>query len=231
MRLATILLLRSSVSVNKKMHKVRKKENFFLFQKKFIKSLKFRDFLFMPMSSFYFNPKHSLSHLLILISVGISLIGFAVPQVINMYGFHSLFALQGDYLSFFVQLILFQFLHGNMLHLFLNSYFLYVAGPEIESRMTKDRFIAFFIGSTLFTATSLHIFASDALTIGISGFCMALLSYLWIDLRTTHHPMATQIGVMLFINILLWLSGDISFVGHAAGAIWGIIWWQMRKKW
>ena len=48
---------------------------------------------------------------------------------------------------------------------------------------------------------------------------MALLSYLWIDLYTTRHPMASQILVMLVINIAIGLTGNISFVGHFFGAL------------
>lgn len=85
--------------------------------------------------------------------------------------------------------------------------------------MSRQRFILFFISATLFISLALALF-SDALTIGMSGFCMALLSYLWIDLYTTRHPMANQILAMLVINILIGLSGNISFVGHFFGAIW-----------
>jgi hypothetical protein len=52
---------------------------------------------------------------------------------------------------------------------------------------------------------------------------MALLSYLYMDLRSTHHPMANQILIFLVINILLGLYGNISFVGHASGAVWGMM--------
>jgi membrane associated rhomboid family serine protease len=89
----------------------------------------------------------------------------------------------------------------------------------------------FFLLGTLFVASALYIFTSpQTLTIGISGFCMALLAYLWIDLHTTRHPMANQILIMLVINIALGLSGNISFVGHAAGALWGLIWWQFFRN-
>jgi membrane associated rhomboid family serine protease len=67
--------------------------------------------------------------------------------------------------------------------------------------MSRDRYTWFFITSTLFVAIALLIFAPQSLTIGISGWCMALLSYLWIDLYTTRHPMAQQILIMLAINI------------------------------
>jgi rhomboid protease GluP len=129
-----------------------------------------------------------------------------------------------------LQLMLFQFLHGGLLHLFLNSYFLYSAGPEVEARMKRREFIEFFLGGTLFVALSLWIFAPYSLTIGISGWCMALLSYLYMDLMGTRHPLANQVLIMLVINILLGLTGNISFVGHLSGAIWGVVWWYWKKR-
>ena len=112
----------------------------------------------------------------------------------------------------------------------MNSYFLYQAGPEIESRMSPNQFKVFFLLNTLFVAACLWFLAPESTTIGISGFCMALLSYLWIDLHTTRHPMANQILIMLGINIALGFTGDISLVGHASGAVFGLIWWYFRKR-
>lgn len=178
------------------------------------------------MPPFYFDPKKLFSHQLILVSIFVSIIGFMIPRVIDQYGFH----IGESPTVLFVQVVLFQFLHGGVFHLFMNSYFLYSAGPIIESRMSRERFITFFITATIFIATALYFFSPHANTIGISGFCMALLAYLWIDLRTFHHPMSGQVGFMLLINILIGLDGSISFVWHAAGAVWGVIWWRMRKK-
>lgn len=84
----------------------------------------------------------------------------------------------------------------------MNSLFLYQAGSEVESRMSRTHFIRFFVGSTVFVAIALAVFSSG-LTIGMSGFALALLSYLWIDLYTTRHPMANQILIMLVLNIVL----------------------------
>lgn len=67
--------------------------------------------------------------------------------------------------------------------------------------MSRDRYTWFFITTTVFVALALLILQPYVLTIGISGFCMALLSYLWIDLYTTRHPAASQILIMLLINI------------------------------
>ena len=177
-----------------------------------------------------FFPKKSLSHLLILISIAVSLFGFIDGSVIGTFGFRGLTFASGDIFAMLSQIVLFQFLHWGVLHLLLNSYFLYVAGPEIEARMSRSRYLWFFLSTTLFVAMGLYFFENPfVITIGISGFCMALLAYLWIDLTTTRHPMANQIGLILLLNIAFGLFGGISFYGHLFGAIWGLIWWYGRK--
>lgn len=180
---------------------------------------------------FPFFPQRSLSHLLILICVAISMLWFLFPQFVSLYGMNSYYYMTGNYISLIVQICLFQFLHGWVVHLLANSYFLYTAGPEVEARMSRDRYTWFFVSSTLFVAIALLVFAPRSLTIGISGWCMALLSYLWIDLYTTRHPMAPQILAMLAINIGIGLVPGISLVGHLAGAIWGLIWWAIFRNW
>lgn len=177
-----------------------------------------------------FYPLRSRSHLLILIMVVVSLIGFTDARIISIFGFHFYGFSIETLPALIASTVSFQFLHGSTLHLLMNSIFLYQAGPEVESRMSRTRFLQFFVTSTLFVAVALALF-SDANTIGMSGFCMALLSYLWIDLYTTRHPMANQILIMLVLNVLLWLSGGISFVGHFFGAVWGLVWWQIFRTW
>ncbi len=180
---------------------------------------------------FPFYPGRSLSHLLILISVVISMIGFAFPQFVQLYGMSGYYLMDYDYISLVVQICLFQFLHWGIIHLLANSYFLYIAGVELEARMSRDRYTWFFATSTVFVAIALLIFAPQSLTIGISGFCMAILSYLWIDLYTTRHSMAPQILVMLAINIGIGLVPGISLVGHLSGAIWWLVWWGIARNW
>ena len=176
-------------------------------------------FRFRTPSGFPFYPTRYISHALIVVSVIVALLGFAFDDLIRYFGLHAIAIIPQTIPYIIGQLFLYQFLHGNMLHIFMNSYFLYSAGPEVESRMTRREFILFFLGNTLFVAVCLW-FLSAGLTIGISGFCMALLSYLYMDLQSSRHPMASQILIMLVINILLGLTGNISFVGHAAGAVW-----------
>ena len=161
----------------------------------------------------------------------ISCIGFIFPTFQGTYGFSRDAFIDGDYTRLVLQVVLFQFLHANFLHLFMNSYFLISAGPTLEARMSENRFLSFFIGSSIFIAIALFFFAPFTVTIGISGFCMALLSYLWMDLQRIRHPMANQVLIMLAINIGIGLVPGISLVGHAAGAVWGLLWWWGFRTW
>ncbi|PID84026.1 hypothetical protein CSB09_03250 [Candidatus Gracilibacteria bacterium] len=180
---------------------------------------------------FPFYPNRYISHALIVLSVIITLMGSIIP------GFFSHFAYVGagwHFLPIFTmvsQVILFQFLHGGILHLLLNSYFLYILGPEIEARMSRKYFISFFLFSTVVVVGGLTVFAPGQPTVGISGFCMALLAYLWIDLRSINHPLMGQIGILLFLNIAIgFMPGlNISLFGHLFGAIAGVAWWYIRK--
>ena len=181
-------------------------------------------------SNLPFYPKKYISHLLILISIIVSIIGFVFPNIVSIFWLHRISLSTVAIPFLFWQILLFQFLHGWLLHLFLNSYFLYQAWPEIEARMKRKSYIQFFFWTTIFVAISLWILSPYSLTIGISGFCMALLSYLYMDLTRIRHPYANQILFMLIVNVLMWLYGNISFVWHASGALAGFIWWYLRNK-
>lgn len=170
--------------------------------------------------AFNFTPEKSLSHTLIFLCIVISIIGFVNPDFQRNYSFHDN-ALEMGFTSLTMQTVLFQFLHGGILHLLANSYFLYIAGPSVEARMSKNQFLFFFLSTTIFIVIALLLFAEkNTLTLGISGFCTALLAYLSIDLYTTRHPQTNEMITMLIVNIALGLASGISFVGHFFGAVW-----------
>ncbi len=134
-----------------------------------------------------FYPTRFFSHLLILICVLVTGISTFVPNL-EMYGMSGFFLSTRDYGQFLLQLIFFQFLHGGIFHLVMNSYFLYQVGPEVEMRMSPSQFRLFFVLNTIFTTGALLIFAPNVSTIGISGFAMAILTYLYVDLLSVRHP-------------------------------------------
>lgn len=178
-----------------------------------------------------FSPYKYRSHCLIIIMVIVFLLGFIFPNLLVTFGFHSASLFSHDYIVFLTQLLVFQFLHGDILHLLFNAYFLYVIGPEVEARMSKVQFSLFFLGSTLFVALGLVLLEDPyVVTVGISGFCMALLSYLWVDLKNRNNPEANQIMILLAANIAIWLIPGISMVWHLAGAVFGLLYWYLKKS-
>ncbi len=170
-----------------------------------------------------------ISYLLILLSVIVSLIVWQNKHLMQ-YGMNREYYARWNYPNFLKQLGLFQFIHGDILHLVMNSYFLYSAGPTLEKLIWGSNFIIFFLTTTIVTVFALYFLAPKSNTIGISGFCMALLAYLWIELYTSGDPAASQIGFLLIINIAFGFFPGISFVWHAAGALWGITFWYITQN-
>lgn len=169
------------------------------------------------------------TYLLIGVSVMVTLLAWQNKSLLQ-YGMNREFLPKNDFTSFWKQVALFQFIHGDILHIVMNSYFLYSAGPIVEDILWSGRYIVFFITSTLFSVALLYYFAPKYNTIGISGFCMSILSYLWILLYTSGSSGTGEIGQLLIINIVIGFFPGISLVGHLAGAIWGILFWLLTKN-
>lgn len=177
-----------------------------------------------------FSIKKSQSHFLILLCVIISIIWFIFPGLKYQFALHS-WVLSSGFFNLISQTLLFQFFHADLLHLLFNCYFLYLIGLDIEARMSKNNFFNFLIFTTICLVISLSFFTSNTLTVWISGFCLALLSYMTIDLYNTKHVQFYNFLILLLINIFIWLSIEfISFIWHFVGAICWIFWWLIFKK-
>ncbi len=145
------------------------------------------------------------------------------------YGMNTFFLAQGFFIEMSVQFFLYQFLHGGILHLFFNSFFLYLFGNQVENLLGRSKFILFFLLNTVFVGVSLLFFARGN-TIGISGFAMAILAYIFLELRSRNNPEYRSAGVFLLINIVIGFSGNISLVGHLSGAIFGMVFYYLRNE-
>jgi membrane associated rhomboid family serine protease len=146
----------------------------------------------------------SFSNLLIIASAAATLASMARPALGNAYALHPYFVLIGDYVDFVPQVILFQFFHVGFWHLFGNSVALLLFGNTVEKIMGTARYAWFFAGSTLFVAACILVF-SQAPTVGISGFAMAVLAYFALELRAQKHPEFGGIAIMVIINIAMGL--------------------------
>ena len=67
-----------------------------------------------------FYPKHYISHLLIAISVVVAFLGFLFPILKSYFGLHEI-PLFLETMPFLLgQILLYQFLHGDILHIAFN---------------------------------------------------------------------------------------------------------------
>ena len=74
-----------------------------------------------------FHPKRYFSHFLIIISVIVSVLGFMFPAFIQYFGLHKIIFTEMTWMFILGQIVFYQFLHGNILHILMNAYFLYQA--------------------------------------------------------------------------------------------------------
>ncbi|MDD3303047.1 MAG: rhomboid family intramembrane serine protease, partial [Candidatus Gracilibacteria bacterium] len=115
----------------------------------------------------------TISNSLIIVSFLFTVFAFINPNLYN-FGITNYFLNENNSFIFLLQILLYQFIHGGFFHFFFNSLFVYIFGNQLEVYIGKIKYLLFFIFNTLFVAFFLMML-SDGVTIGISGFCMALL--------------------------------------------------------
>ncbi len=119
------------------------------------------------------------------------------------------------------------FLHGGLLHLGFNSYFLYVVGRGVERAFGTARFLAIYFLAGL-SGTVLSFALSRANSIGASGALFGVIGA-WIPLlyRNRHVLANTQrqigrIAQVIGINLLIGLTPGIDNWAHIGGLIGGL---------
>ena len=170
----------------------------------------------------------SVSNILILISAIFTVFASLYPQI-YMFWVNNTFLDAGQYHIFFIQFFTGTFLHGWLFHLFANSLFLYLFWNILEMLIWKNKFIIFFVFIVIFNGVWLSIFAWGN-TIGISGFCMALLSYYTLELRWRNNPEYKWWITALVLNVWIWFMPGISLLWHLFWAIWGVIFYYIMKE-
>jgi len=98
-----------------------------------------------------YAPARTLTVTLIIINAVIFFIQLILQALRLKFPFDYYFALSLDGLKhgYVWQLLTFQFLHGGLLHLLLNSWGIYVFGRPVEEALGKSRFVQLYLGSGL----------------------------------------------------------------------------------
>lgn len=130
----------------------------------------------------------------------------------------------------------YQFLHGGLMHLFMNMLWLFVFGPEVERLLGTRQFIFFYIAcgvlGVLATVVPWLLGGQSSLVIGASGAAMGVLvAFAMIDPQRQFYmfPLPVPItAVWLVILVILFNlvtlnagSTDVSVATHFGGMLAG----------
>jgi membrane associated rhomboid family serine protease len=146
------------------------------------------------------------------------------------------------------QLLTATFLHGGILHILGNMWFLWLVGREMESLYGSRDFLAFYLGAAIFstlawvliTAASTHDPRTPML--GASGAVMAVMTLFTLYFPKREFlfvfvpvPMWLLLAIYLFFPLLPLPSGGdtagIAIESHLAGAGFAFIFKQFDLRW
>jgi membrane associated rhomboid family serine protease len=115
------------------------------------------------------------------------------------------------------------FLHGGLLHIAFNMYFVYFLGTLLEPAMGKLRFGALYFVSLLGGSLGALLFSFNSPTVGASGAAFGLLAAGIIAMRARGiDPMQSGLGMTLVLNLgITFLIPGISIGGHIGGLVAG----------
>ncbi len=147
------------------------------------------------------------------------------------------------------------FLHGGVLHVLFNMWYLWIFGDNIEDVLGRGKFILFYLGAGL-AASFAHAFSdptSTIPTIGASGAIAGVLGaymllYPWARVYTIVFfilamiPAAVLIGFWFVLQVIsasvLWVAGataGVAYWAHIGGFIAGMlfilpVWMKLKKR-
>lgn len=127
----------------------------------------------------------------------------------------------------YYRLITSGFLHGNILHLTLNCYALYIIGSQVESYMGKTKFIIIYLFSLLM-GSLMSITLSSYPSIGASGAIFGLMGSLlcfgYYYRIYLGNVLKSQIIPLILANLLFGLlASNIDNFAHIGGLIGGCL--------
>jgi membrane associated rhomboid family serine protease len=119
--------------------------------------------------------------------------------------------------------------HGSILHLFFNMYFLYIVGPLVEQLYGSWRFLLMYVLTGAGGSVASYLFGSPNPSVGASGaifgLCGVLLAVSWVHkpvLDRRGRALMSQIGMLVVLNLVLGfgiagVGGGIDNLAHLGG--------------
>lgn len=165
------------------------------------------------------------------ILIVLNVLCYIVPIISDEYYYVlNKFCLYGPYVrnySEYYRLITCGFLHGNLIHLVLNCYALYVIGSQLESFMGKTKYIIIYFFSMLIASLMSITFSSYA-SIGASGAIFGLMGsmlYFGYHYRIyLANTLKSQLIPLIFINLIYgFIASGVDNFAHIGGLIGGFL--------
>lgn len=177
-----------------------------------------------------FPNKITVSNGLVLISLFFTILTFVPFLWIYQFGMNDIFFDQGKYFMWIIQFFTSQFLHGGIMHLAMNAIFILYFGNVLEWIIGAQKYLVFFILNAIFLWITITLL-SDANTVWISGFAMAVITHYTLYLWSRGNPEYTGWVTAIVINIAIGLAPWISFLWHFWWMLfWAIFWFFTQKK-
>lgn len=118
--------------------------------------------------------------------------------------------------------LLAHFSHASLMHLLMNCWGIFIISPSLEQMLGRQRYLTLLLWLWVAQAAILPQ-VQTAPTLGFSGMLMGMLTFFALRLRETAYRGASrELLILVGINLALPLMmPQISFIGHAAGALLG----------
>jgi len=128
----------------------------------------------------------------------------------------------------FYRLITCAFLHGSVLHLFVNMYSLWIIGSQVENYIGKIKYLIIYLLSALMGSLFSIVFLENSLSVGASGAIFGLMGallYFGYHYRLyLSNALTSQIIPIIVLNLALgFISSSIDNGAHIGGLIGGYL--------
>jgi membrane associated rhomboid family serine protease len=122
------------------------------------------------------------------------------------------------------RLITAAFLHGNVLHIGINMFVLWIIGAPVEEAIGRGRFLALYLVSGLSGSAGALLLDPNAITVGASGAIFGILGAALILEWQRNYVLGGQaLGLIVFNVIFTFAIPNISIGGHLGGLAGGAL--------
>jgi len=170
-----------------------------------------------------FKPKPViLTKVLITLNVIMYILTVGSPELFGLLVLDPEAVRAGEY----YRLITAAFLHGNIFHIFVNMYALYILGTQVETFLGRIKFVSIYLVSAL-TGSMMSVIITNSLSVGASGAIFGLLgalAYFGYHYRLyLGDALKNQIIPIILINLVIGFTIPmIDNAAHIGGLIGGI---------